>query len=95
MRLKRERQAVADSRKMTAEPAQDERYELPDGWVWVRLGDVVSVGSTQVLPNRTPEQHFNYLALEHVEAGTGRIINFSPTLGGILPRPWACASSTI
>lgn len=81
MRLKLERRAVADSRKMTAEPAQDERYELPDGWVWVRLGDVVSVGSTQVLPKRTPEQRFNYLALEHVEAGTGRIINFSPTLG--------------
>jgi len=31
MKLKLEKQAVADSRKMTTEPAQDERYELPPG----------------------------------------------------------------
>jgi type I restriction enzyme S subunit len=59
----------------------DEQYELPAGWTWARLSDVVSVGSSQVLPKRTPEQRFNYLALEHIEAGTGRIINFNPTLG--------------
>jgi type I restriction enzyme S subunit len=41
----------------------------------------VSIGSTQVLPKRTPAEPFNYLALEHIEPGTGRILNFTPTLG--------------
>jgi type I restriction enzyme, S subunit len=72
---------VGETSKVDPESAQDGPYELPEGWAWTRLGDVVSVGSSQVLPKRDPEQRFNYLALEHVESGTGRIINFSPMLG--------------
>lgn len=59
----------------------DVRSDLPQGWTWAKLGDVVRIVSTQVLPKRDPDQRFNYLALEHIEAGTGRIINFGPTLG--------------
>jgi len=76
-----EGRAAADVGTLTAEPAQDGRYELPEAWVWARLDDVVTVGSTQVLPKRTPKERFNYLALEHIEPGTGRIVDFGPTLG--------------
>lgn len=73
---------MTGGRTTTAAPAEGERYELPEGWMRVKLSDVVSVGSTQILPKRTPEQSFNYLALEHIETGTGRVLsNLSPTLG--------------
>jgi type I restriction enzyme S subunit len=58
-----------------------EQHDLPDGWMWTALSDVVEIGSEQVLPSRHPDQSFNYLALENIEQGTGKIIDVSPTLG--------------
>jgi type I restriction enzyme S subunit len=58
-----------------------EQYELPDGWVWAELQEIVEFGSEQVLPFEWPERLFNYLALENIEPGTARIIDFSPVLG--------------
>lgn len=59
----------------------DNLSPLPDGWVWTILGNVVDVETKQVLPYKFSNQLFNYLALENIESGTGRIINFSPTKG--------------
>jgi type I restriction enzyme S subunit len=56
-------------------------YELPDGWTWKNLADVVEIGSEQVIPQKTPRKDFNYVALENVEQGTGRLIDFKPTRG--------------
>ncbi len=58
-----------------------EQYELPDGWVWTELHEIVEFGSEQVLPFEWPEHLFNYLALENIEPGTAKIINFSPVRG--------------
>lgn len=57
------------------------RYPLPEGWVWAELAQVAEIGSKQVLPKREPSQLFNYVALENVEQGTGRLIGFAPTKG--------------
>ncbi len=59
----------------------DELYELPDGWMWKNLADAVEIGSEQVIPRKTPRKDFNYVALENVEQGTGRLIDFKPTRG--------------
>jgi len=56
-------------------------YPLPDTWTWVSLSDVATIGSRQVIPYDLPDQLFNYLALENIESGTGRIINFSQSFG--------------
>lgn len=58
-----------------------ERYELPDGWEWRELAQVVEIGSEQVNPFRFPDDLFNYLALENIEQGSGRVIDFTPTPG--------------
>ena len=36
-----EGQAVAHGKKMTPQPARDEPYELPGGWVWATIADLV------------------------------------------------------
>jgi len=58
-----------------------EQYELPEGWQWAELAQVAEIGSEQVLPKRQPDMLFNYVALENVEQGTGRLIDFAPTRG--------------
>ena len=58
-----------------------ERYELPDGWEWHDLAEVVEIGSEQVNPSRYPDYEFNYLALENIDQGSGKVLDFSPTLG--------------
>lgn len=58
-----------------------ERYELPDGWEWRELAQVVKIGSEQINPSRFPNDLFNYLALENIEQGSGRVIDFTPTPG--------------
>lgn len=58
-----------------------ERYELPDGWEWCELAQVVEIGSEQVNPFRFADDLFNYLALENIEQGSGKLIGFTPTPG--------------
>lgn len=58
-----------------------ERYELPDGWEWRELAQVVKIGSEQVNPFQFPDDLFNYLALENIEQGSGKVIDFTPTPG--------------
>lgn len=58
-----------------------ERYGLPDGWEWRELAQVVEIGSEQVNPFRFPDDLFNYLALENIEQGSGKVIDFTPTPG--------------
>lgn len=58
-----------------------ERYDLPDGWEWRELAQVVEIGSEQVNPFRFPDDLFNYLALENIEQGSGKVIGFTPTPG--------------
>lgn len=59
----------------------EEWDELPEGWRWAELAQVAEIGSEQVLPKRQPDMLFNYVALENVEQGTGRLIDFAPTRG--------------
>ena len=43
---------------------------LPDGWRWVKLGDVIALSSEKYQPKEASEY---YVGLEHIEKGTGRI----------------------
>ncbi len=59
----------------------EEWDELPEGWRWAELAQVAEIGAAQVLPKRQPDTLFNYVALENIEQGTGRLIDFTPTRG--------------
>ncbi|MCI2424792.1 restriction endonuclease subunit S [Candidatus Acetothermia bacterium] len=51
------------------------QHELPPAWRRVRLGEVCEVNSNQVLPNTAHAKQLPYIGLEHIESGTGRIID--------------------
>ena len=47
---------------------------LPDGWRWVRLGDVLQLRNEVVHPKDNPRGSARFVGLEHIESGTGRRI---------------------
>lgn len=53
----------------------------PTDWRLVKLGEIVKIGSRNVNPNEEPDRLWNYVALENVEQGTGRLVEFAPSLG--------------
>lgn len=53
----------------------------PRHWRVVSLGDLVSPTGQQIDPGRSPDRRFNYLSLENIEAGTGRLLAVEPTHG--------------
>ncbi len=59
-------------------------YSLPEGWAWTNLGSASSAGSKQIVPREHSRRTFNYVALENVEQGTGRLIDFGPTEGSAI-----------
>ena len=50
------------------------KNKLPDGWKWVKLGDVCKEDRTTVSGNGNRAKVLPYLGLEHIESGTGRIL---------------------
>lgn len=66
------------------EASAGERDELPEGWEWHILGEVAPIDTSPILPKNYPDQLFNYIALENIESGTGRLIDHSPTLGAVI-----------
>lgn len=44
-------------------------YKLPQGWRWVRLGEVASREAVLLKPSDHPSRRFRYLGMEHVAAG--------------------------
>jgi len=55
-----------------------ERKELPEGWRWVKLGDVCLPDRQIVEPNTSHAESLTYYSLEHIESETGRILK-TPT----------------
>ena len=43
--------------------------DLPEGWRWVRLGEVASREAVLLKPSDHPSRRFRYLGMEHVAAG--------------------------
>ena len=52
--------------------------ELPEGWRWVRLGEVCLPDRQIVEPNTFHAESLTYYSLEHIESETGRILK-TPT----------------
>jgi len=49
-------------------------YELPEGWVWVRLGDVVNYGSSNKLESKDIADDTWLLDLEDIEKTTSKLL---------------------
>lgn len=58
-----------------------EESKLPAGWRLAKLGEIVKIGSRNVDPSSEPDRMWNYVALENVEPGSGRLVDFALTLG--------------
>ncbi|MBF0890404.1 hypothetical protein HKD28_03050 [Gluconobacter sp. LMG 1744] len=54
---------------------------LPNGWKCVALRELVTLAGAQVKPWLQPDEAFNYIGLEDIEAGTGRLLDILPTFG--------------
>lgn len=50
-------------------PVEEQPYPLPEGWKWVRLGDVVSVSKEKTEDFSSPS--LRYIGLEHFEKDNG------------------------
>jgi len=53
----------------------------PSGWKCVALRELVTLAGSQVKPWLQPDEAFNYIGLEDIEAGTGRLLEILPTFG--------------
>ena len=70
--------AARNTRSKSLAPITDEEkpFEIPEGWKWVRLGELCNFGSCQnIEPNYLRSDDW-ILDLEDIEKDTGRIINF-------------------
>lgn len=67
-------------------------YELPKGWEWVRLGEIVSIESNLVNPNQYP--NFPHIAPDNIEKNTGKLLSYRTVIedeinsSNHLFRPW-------
>lgn len=59
-------------------PVEEQPYPLPEGWKWVRFGDVVSVSKEKTEDFSSPS--LRYIGLEHLEKDYG-IIGFASVEG--------------
>lgn len=61
-------------------------YKLPEGWRWVKLGDITEVNKYSVNPPKDfPNKKFIYIDISGVENGTGRIKEVKVLLGKDAP----------
>lgn len=58
---------------------EQQLYELPEGWCWKPLSTVADMSRKSILPESGED--YNYIGLEHIEGGTGRLVDFEPTKG--------------
>lgn len=56
-----------------------EKRELPDGWEWKRLGDVIQIGRDLVNNDRELNQFSSFIGLENIESNEGIITGSIPT----------------
>ena len=57
---------------------------LHANWERVSLVERIDIDTKQVLPSESPETQFNYIALENVESGTGRLVNLQSVQGATI-----------
>jgi type I restriction enzyme S subunit len=58
-----------------------DEIERSANWQLKKIGEVAPIDNQAILPTEYPEQLFQYIALENIESGTGRVVEFVPTKG--------------
>ena len=56
-----------------------ELYELPEGWEWKKLIEVVDLSNKTV--NITDNKEYHCIGLEHIESNTEKLVDFMPSNG--------------
>ena len=56
------------------ETTRHTKRELPDGWRWVKLGEVIEIVSGQVDPKESRYRDLPHVNGENIESGTGRLL---------------------
>ncbi|BAQ62907.1 type I restriction-modification system [Geminocystis sp. NIES-3708] len=50
------------------------KHHLPDGWQWVKLGDICQEDKQIIEPKTNLWASLTYISLEHIESQTGKIL---------------------
>lgn len=58
--------------------------KLPEGWEWKKLGEIAVVEKNVILPEDVKGTYQKYIGLENIEKDTGRLTDFSETLGDLI-----------
>ncbi len=69
-----ETEEVKKESKQNRSKSLDGPWELPEGWKWVRLGDVFIEDKTSINPQEFPEKEFWLVTMDNVESHTGKLI---------------------
>lgn len=74
LRRIREEKAAAGKKEKPLPPVteQEKPFELPEGWVWCRLGECIEIKSNLVDPNKY--QEYYQVAPESIEKNTGKLL---------------------
>jgi type I restriction enzyme S subunit len=68
---------MADSATLS----KQEFYELPEGWKWLKLGDVLKEDRQMIDPQECPMREFLLITMDCVESGTGKLLKIIKCCG--------------
>lgn len=57
----------------------EELYELPKGWVWASIGEILDPSPEKVDPSKL-QQNLPYIGLEHIDKNTGRLLSIGNSI---------------
>ena len=78
--------AINRTKEVLFEEVKDVPFELPEGWKWVKLEDIVEINPKSINPVRDfGEETFTYIDINSVENYTGKITNPKTIVGKKAP----------
>ncbi len=73
--IKAERKKAAKGKYKELPPLDtSDLPEIPDGWVWTRVGEIMQTSNEKVNPLNI--QPTRYIGLEHIEKDTGKLLSY-------------------
>jgi len=57
---------------------ENDLYELPNSWKWVKLGEILQPSSEKIDPLKT--EPTIYIGLEHIERDTGKLLGYGNSI---------------
>jgi Type I restriction modification DNA specificity domain/N-6 DNA Methylase len=79
-KIKEYRQRNSHAKYKEIQPMEKEDLSsLPEGWIWTRLGEIVTPSNEKFNPTKISNEKF--IGLEHIESKTGKLLGFGKSSG--------------